>query len=368
MTYAVSIAQGGANNVTMRNRIINGAMVIDQRNGGVSVSTPVGGVGASTYGVDRFALYNQTEGGYSVQQVSDAPAGLKYSLKVTTTTAAGGSPAASALAFVNQTVEAYNISDINEGTANAQSLTLSFWVKSSLTGSFTVTAENNNDRTFLTTYTINSASTWEKKTVVIPPCVDGTWNVTNGRGIVIRWGLLGGSTYQQASSASWQSVDAKFFVPGTVALAQTLNATLQITGVQLEAGTTATAFEQRLYGTELALCQRYFYSLDLGNNASQSGPSGYADTTTSAFTICNFPVTMRVAPTTMTTSGTATDYGVRIAGGSTVSFNAVPTLSNPTTTNALIIGVVASGLTAGGGLFIRGLNAANRYLGFSAEQ
>lgn len=304
MTLAVSIAQGGSNNVTMRNRIINGAMMIDQRNGGASVSTPVGGGGAATFGVDRFPLYNQIDGGFSIQQVSDAPAGLKYSLKITTTSAASGSPASNALAMLNQVVEAYNISDINEGSANAQSLTLSFWVKSSLTGSFTVTAENNNDRTFLTTYTINSANTWEKKTVVIPPCIDGTWNVTNGRGIYVRWGLLGGSSYQQAANAAWQAIDGKFFVPGTVALAQTLNATLQITGVQLEAGTTATPFEQRLYGTELALCQRYFYSMDRspGNTTSYAVATCYGNDWAYISSGGRHPVEMRAIPTLSTVS------------------------------------------------------------------
>ena len=350
MTNAVSIAQGGSNNVTMRNRIINGAMMIDQRNGGASVSTPGG---AFTYGVDRFALLNSGDAGFSIQQVSDAPAGLKCSLKVTTTTAAGGSPSAAALATVSQAVEAYSISDINEGTANAQSLTLSFWVKSSLTGSFTVTAENNNNRTFLTTYTIISASTWEKKTVVIPPCVDGNWNVTTGRGIVVVWGLLGGSTYQQAASASWQLVNAKYFVPGTVALAQTLNATLQLSGVQLEAGTTASPFEYRQYGTELALCQRYYQTLGQGSG-------GYAYSGTTAFLNWFLPVVMRA---TQSINLLTTSVSVVSNSGASVITSTGSSLSAP---NFTINGGYTriDGFT---GLTFGLSSAQNNIIGLSAE-
>ena len=242
-----------ANTFGFKNRIINGGMVIDQRNAGASVAFSSG----VAYAADRFQAYNQATGAYTIQQVSDAPAGFKYSDKITTTTA-GSTGTAGWTSFVQHKIEGFNIADLGAGTASAQSITLSFWVKSSLTGAMPALFANDVDRVYATTYTINSANTWEQKTITLTLSTGGTWNSTNGRGLLITWGLGSGSTYTTATLNSWQNTDGIYFTSGAVAVGATLNATWQITGVQLEKGTQATSFDFRPYGTELALCQRYY--------------------------------------------------------------------------------------------------------------
>jgi len=256
MTLAVNIAQGGSNNVTFRNKIINGAMVISQRNGTSSVTI---NSAAWTYTVDRFCCLGQSaDGVYTVQQSSTAPAGFVNSLLVTVTTA-DASVGAGQIYTLRQTIEGYNIADLNWGTANAQSATLSFWVRSSVTGTFSGCFNNEGTASYPFTYTINSANTWEQKTVTVAGPTSGTWGSTNSNGIRITWSLGVGTTYSGTAN-TWNYSTEYFAASSTTNLISTNGATFYITGVQLEAGTTASPFEYRQYGTELALCQRYFYS------------------------------------------------------------------------------------------------------------
>jgi len=256
MTLAVNIAQSGSSNVTFRNRIINGAMVISQRNGTSSVTI---NSAAWTYTVDRFCCLGQgSDGVYTVQQSSTAPAGFVNSLLVTVTTA-DASVGAGQIYTLRQTIEGYNIADLNWGTANAQSATLSFWVRSSVTGTFSGCFNNEGTASYPFTYTINSANTWEQKTVTVAGPTSGTWGSTNSNGIRITWSLGVGTTYSGTAN-TWNYSTEYFAASSTTNLISTNGATFYITGVQLEAGTTASPFEYRQYGTELALCQRYFYS------------------------------------------------------------------------------------------------------------
>ena len=248
ITFADGSVQSGGW-TGMRNRIINGAMVIDQRNTGAAVTT-------NTYCPDRWRVEQVSDGTFSAQQVSDAPTGFVKSLKWTTTTA-DSSLAATQYATVRQGIEGYNTADLMWGTANAQAITISFWVKSSLTGTFGGIAGNNAfNRSYPFTYSINSANTWEQKTVTISGDTSGTWETTNSAGIQLYFGLGVGSTYSGTAGA-WTG-SSLISVTGAVSVIGTLNATWQITGVQLERGSTASSFEYRPYGTELALCQRYY--------------------------------------------------------------------------------------------------------------
>jgi hypothetical protein len=248
MTFAANLAQSASNNQTFRNRIINGAMVIDQR--GVVATTH------ASYVPDRFRIIKDTVAGtFTMQQSSVAPAGFRNSALFTVGTAY--TPSAGENNFYRQGIEGFNISDLAWGTANAQPVTLSFWVRSSLTGTFGGSLRNgDSNRSYPFSYTISTANTWEQKSITIPGDTSGTWLTTNGIGIDVSWGLGVGSNFS-GTPGSWA---ASNFISATGAtnITSTAGATWQITGVQFEEGTAASPFENRLYGTELALCQRYF--------------------------------------------------------------------------------------------------------------
>jgi hypothetical protein len=288
-----------ANDFTFRNRIINGDMRIAQR-GTAAVTT------SGAYTVDRWLVINATDGAFSAQQDSSAPAGFTNSVKITTTTADGTLTAAQNANFA-QRIEGTNIADLGWGTASAKTVTLSFWVRSSLTGTFGGSLRNSaTDRSYPFTYSISAADTWEQKSVTIAGDTSGTWLTTTGIGVFVTWGL-GAGPDRVGTAGSWAS--ANYIQPtGSVSVIGTLDATLYITGVQLEAGSVATPFERRPFGTELALCQRYFSKLD--NNGSGSSPiaSGMQSSTTTGVLVTNYPATMRAKPTAIISNIQATDY------------------------------------------------------------
>jgi hypothetical protein len=236
-----------------KNRIINGAMVIDQRNGGSSVGSTTG----YAYGVDRNRSYNDGSARWNLQRVVDAPEGFKFSYKLTVTTAQSSYTSGQLSQLMEQAIEGFNISDLNWGTASSKPITVSFWVKSSLTGSFPLsvfTLSSGNEASYTTTYTINSENTWEYKTVTIPGATIGVWGYTNDAGMYLAFGGAGGSSLN--GTTGWQT-GFKPTLSSTVNLLATNGATWQITGVQLEKGSTASSFEYRPYTTELQLCERY---------------------------------------------------------------------------------------------------------------
>jgi len=251
-----------------RNRIINGDMRIDQRNAGASVTI------SSVFHTDRWQAYEDSDGVMTAQQNSSAPTGFTNSLKITTTTA-DASLSALQFACVLQSLEGYNVSDFAFGTVSAQSITISFWVRSSLTGTFGGVVKNTGTgtRSYPFTYSISTADTWERKTVTISGDTTGTWSTDNSCGMQILFGLGVGSTYSGTAGA-WSGSNL-ISATGAVSVLGTLNATWYITGVQLEAGSTATDFERRPIGTELALCHRYF------ETSYQNGTAvGTSDTST----------------------------------------------------------------------------------------
>ena len=272
--------------VSGRNVIINGDMSVDQRNSGSSI-TPTNG----QYGVDRWAGAVNVSNKYSMQQVSDAPTGFIYSSKVTSLSAY--SIGAGETAGFRQYVEGYNIAKLDWGTSDAQTVTLSFWVKSSLTGDFGVTVGNDTGRTYGKLYNISSANTWEKKSVTIEGDTSGTWLTTNGKGISLVFALSTGAPFL-VTAGSW-NVGIDYGVTGQTQILATNSATWQVTGVQLEAGTVATPFEHRPYPAVLALCQRYYEQIINENRMLIS--SGYINNGAGHFQSQYYAVPKRAGPT-----------------------------------------------------------------------
>jgi len=338
-----------------RNRIINGDMRIDQRNAGASV-TPAA---PNQYTVDRWKADISVSSKYSAQKSSTAPTGFVNSLLITSLSAY---TAGSAERFcMTQNIEGLNVPDLAWGTANAKTITLSFWVRSSLTGTFGGVISNSaQNRSYPFTYTISSANTFEQKTITITGDTSGTWLTTSGIGLRVIWGLGVGSTLSTTAGA-WAAGEY-YSATGATSVVGTNGATLYITGVQFEVGSIATPFERRDYGRELIMCQRYFNRVFLLNN----GLIGFADTTTAAITMYYAPTTMRGTPT-LSTTGTAADYQIRKAGGST-NCSAVPTLTATSSDNQQfrVTGTVASGLTAGDGALLNN-SAGETWIAFSAE-
>lgn len=309
-----SIQNTGAVGFGFKNRIINGAMTIDQRNAGAAVT----GTTSLLYSIDRFNTLVVTDGVMTFQQVSDAPTGFRYSLKATATTA-DASLSATQRAILFQRIEGYNVADLMLGTANASQFTLSFWVKSSLTGTFGGSFQNvNSDRAYPFTYTISSAGTWEQKTVTITGDTTGTWNTTNGSGLQVVWGLGVGSTFS-ATAGSWQTGDYNSATGGTSVIG-TLNATWQVAGVQLEKGSTATAFDYRPYGTELQMCQRYaiIYGATTVGNYQRVG-TGVGVGATVSRCVITLPSGMRATPTLSFTGSPRVENGSAAGNWSSVS-------------------------------------------------
>ena len=230
-----------------KNRIINGAMVINQRAASVT---------ASAYTVDRFEYAaSQSSKATISQDTSVYPTGFNASLKVLSSSAY--TVGASEIFMVRQSIEGYNIADLGWGTANAQTVTLSFWVRSSLTGTFGGAVENSaTDRCYVFSYTINAVDTWEYKTVTIAGDTSGTWLTTTGIGMRVSFSFGAGSSFS-GTAGSWGTT--RLFAPtGAVSVVGTNGATFYITGVQLEKGSTATSFDYRPYPMELAMCERYY--------------------------------------------------------------------------------------------------------------
>jgi len=350
------------NSMGFRNRIINGNMVIDQRNAGASVAAPANGA----YTVDRWAAFTNGAGVYSVQRSTTAPAGFTNSLLCTVTTI-DSSVSGTDYYMLQHKVEGFNSADFAWGSASAASVTLSFWVRSSITGTYSVKLGNSaSDRFYIATYTISAANTWEQKTITLAGDTSGTWLTDNSTGIEIRFGMAIGSSFTSSTIGSWAAGSSFGATTASNNWIGTNGATFYITGVQLEAGTNASAFERRDYGRELMMCQRYYYRVSPGASSRILCISGNSQTTTQSVNNLQFPVTMRTRPTAVETTGTATDYSIAYAATSTVC-NAVPTFTGSTAElTGSVNAYVASGLTAGQAAVILS-NSSTAYLGWSAE-
>jgi len=272
-----------------RNRLINGNMAIDQRNAGASV-TPT----ASAYSVDRWQATVNQSSKFSIQQNAGAvtpPVGYKNYLGVTSLSSY--SVVSSDYFVLTQLIEGYNVADLGFGAAGASPISVSFWVRSNLTGTFGGAIQNaGGGRSYPFSYTISAASTWEQKSITILGDTSGTWLTDTSAGIVVRFGLGAGATYSGTAGA-WASTNT-LTSTGATSVVGTNGATFYITGVQLEKGLVPTPFEVRSYGTELALCQRYFETT--GGTVVVAFPPYFPR---------SFKVTKRASPTLALFSGSA---------------------------------------------------------------
>ena len=354
------------NTFGFKNRIINGAMMIDQRNAGASVTTPT--TSSFIYTLDRWNYYVTQGSKFTVQQNAGSvtpPVGFSNYLGVTSTSAY--SVVSGDLFSLNQPIEGFNTADLAWGTANAKTVTLSFWVYSSLTGTFGGSILNNAyNRSYPFTYTVSSANTWTQISITIAGDTTGTWvGATNGVGLRVNFSLGTGSTYS-GTAGSW-SGSQYWSATGATSVVGTNGATWYVTSVQLEKGSTATSFDYRPFGTELALCQRYYYRITAQVAGDYFVPNAYAIASTAAFGYVTFPVPMRTRPTALEQSGTATDYNVvRCGAGTNTNCSAVPSFGVANLTNAQTTFTVASGLVNSGAGSVQA-NNTSAYLGWSAE-
>ena len=351
ITFPDSSAQGTAGYTGFRNRIINGNMVVDQRNAGAAV-TPTN----TQYLVDRFSFYCSQPSKFTAQQNAGSvtlPAGFtKYQ---GLTVASAYSVTSTDFFLLSQKVEGFNVADLAWGTASAATVTLSFRVYSSLTGTFGGAIRNGaNNRFYLFSYTVSSTNTWTSISVTIAGDTTGTWATDNTTGIEVLWGLGVGPTYS-GTAGSWSGT-VSLAPTGATSVVGTNGATFYITGVQLEKGSVATPFEFRQFGTELALCQRYYTKLSSNSSYTPFG-TGHGVTSTSFRTMFNLPVPMRAAQTV--------SYGGTFiwAFGNSTTLNALAAWG-PTTAS---MDCTSTGITAFYCYTLTDAGSNNSYIAFSAE-
>jgi hypothetical protein len=305
MSNAREIAQLGSVPSGRRRINHNGAMTVAQRGTSDTVTS------LAKFVCDRWAFNyaNTDELAATVSQDTDAPDGFAYSFKWTTNTGET-SVASDEYAYVYQKIEGQDLQSLSYGSASAKPVTLSFWVKSSVTGTYAAGIyAADGPRIINLTYTINSANTWEYKTITFAGDVAGTINSDTGEGLRVLFHLAAGSGWTTTDATSWVNYTTTAWAYGHAqnGVITTTNATWQITGIQLEVGSVATEFEHRSYGEELALCQRYYYKHIDGSEGGFAGAGAYVTNTRLDIAV-HFPVTMRAAPTIVQTTGSEYYY------------------------------------------------------------
>jgi len=317
-TAADSISNSAGSPYGFKNRIINGAMAIDQRNSGSS-TTPSG----DAYNLDRWQAASGTAGSwFTFQQSNVVPANFTYSLSILSTGA--NSVSSGSIYVLQQRIEGYNVADLGYGSSDAKPITISFWIRGSVTGTYGLVVTNGAmTRAYPITYTINSANTWEYKIVTISGDTSGTWLKDNGIGMRLVFQLGTGSSNTLTAGTGWVTPSGGAYgVTGTTNLSATNAATLYITGVQVEKGSQATAFDYRDYGNELRLCQRYYYQRNIISTSTDYIAVLQCFNTGGVYgKLFDLPVTMRATPTGSMSS--ITHFRASTSGGNgTTSFSA----------------------------------------------
>jgi hypothetical protein len=320
-----------------RNRIINGDMRISQAAAGAAVTQTTTGADLP---VDRWVVVGTVTSKFTAQRNAGSvtpPAG--FTNYVGCTSSAATSVGASDFYLLQQHIEGFNTADLGWGTANAQAVTLSFWVRSSLTGTFGGALTNNaNNRSYPFSYTITAANTWEQKSITIAGDTTGTWLTDNGRGISVRYSLGAGAT-SSGTAGAW-AASSFFSATGAVSVVGTSGATFYITGVQLEAGSVATPFERIDYGRQLIQCQRYYQQIQNMVGIGQSGSS------TIVYSSIALPVEMRATPS-LSQSGVFS-FEIPFGTGSTQSSASVSIASSGSSGKGIYCSMANfSGLTGG---------------------
>jgi len=314
------------NNLSNRNKIINGSMICSQRGSSSSFSGST-----SAYLLDRFKMLNAHDGASTVSQSSTSPDGFSNSLKVDVTTA-DASLAVSQFSQAGYRIEAQDLQDLGYGTSGAKTITVSFYVRSNKTGNYALAIQqsDNSYKQVTQTYTINSANTWERKTFSFAGDTSGVINNDNGVGLELYWWLAAGTTYTTGSSRpAWTAYTNPDAAAGqTVNLFDSTSNEWYITGVQFEVGSVATDFEHRSFGQELALCQRYYYRHVGGitGDGQDSVGVGVMYANNNLFTYIYFPTTMRVKPSLEVVTGTS--YYLVYSNDSNDGFNTFSSMWN----------------------------------------
>jgi hypothetical protein len=337
-----SLQAAAASPYVLKNRIINGDMRIDQRNAGASV-TPVN----AGYINDRWTTYLSQASKITAQRDTVVPSGYSNSLKLTVSSAV--TPSASDFFALATKIEGFNVADFDFGKSSAQTITLSFWVRSSITGTYALRLCNSAfNRSYIATYTISSANTFEYKTITIAGDTSGTWLTDNGIGLNIQWDLGSGSNFN-GTAGSWTGSDV-FRTSSSTNWISTNGATFYITGVQLEVGSSATPFERRLYNQELANCQRYYWQQNYTQSNNRFGMGTAAGAVTDGFQI-SLPVPMRTTPSVVFSNVGLYD------GTSTFTISSIgANYSTPTLLSALINN--SSSITAGKSVQLYAINSS----------
>ena len=327
---------GSEGALSNRNILMNGAQVISQR--GTSALTS--SASSDTFITDRFRISNYSDATFTGQQVADAPTGFEYSTKVTTTGTDTSLAAGQYQRFITA-IEGYNMNHLMYGSSSAKTCTLTFHVKSSLTGQFYVFGFNSAaNRSIVVGYTIDAANTWEKKTLTIAGDTSGTWLTTNGAGMYFGWSLGSGTNFHTTTTDAFQ---AGFYMAKSdqVNVAGTSSATWQITGVQLEVGDTATDFEHRTFANELRRCQRYFERRGTDTSGWEFiADAGQLTSATNYQIAVRFNEQMRAAPTLSRTGNLSDVYLVRASNIFAVS--SVTLADNTNGRTVLLTGTVAN--------------------------
>jgi hypothetical protein len=344
-----------------RNIVINGAMQVDQR--GATVT-------ASGYSVDRFTITKTAmdELVIAVTQDTDTPSEFTTALKLAVTTEESAPQAVDELLDIRHIIEAQNLQHLEFGTATAKKLTLSFWVRSSTTGKYSLLFLLDDDtRSNLQSYTISTANTWEYKTITIDGDTTGVIDNNSGIGMSIIWTLSAGTNFTGTPHAGWgaYSETEDHAHSDMVDFAAVDDGTFHITGVQLEVGSVATPFEHRSFGEELELCKRYYQSIgDRENNHTLPlFDTAAQDATDSTSTFHFFPP-MRATPT-LETTGTAADYKI-YTNNTNIALASVPSFGSGSTQCGFLSAAVGSGLTAGEVCHVTG-NTDPAFVAFRAE-
>ena len=301
---AVTNAKVSYNNNQFRNIIINGDMSIAQR----GTSQAAAGSSSGSYQtIDRFKFFNINLGAFTQSQSTDVPTGQGFakSMKMDCTTA-DASPAAADALFLSQFVEGQNLQYLKYGTSSAESLTVSFWVKSNKTGTYCFDLRNlDNSKLISKSYTISSADTWEKKTITYAGDTASVFANDNGSSLQCNFWLGAGTDYTSGTLAtSWQTYDATDRAVGQVNLADSTSNEWYVTGLQVEAGTSASDFEFLPFDVNEHRCQRYYFDYVKGNNQDVGMFTSYSGGTSSIYGHIDFPVRMRTNPTLITSNNT----------------------------------------------------------------
>jgi hypothetical protein len=346
-----------------RNRLINSDMRIDQRNAGASVTQTTD----DKYTIDRFYIYGSVTSKFTVQQNAGSVTPPVGFIKYLGASSSSAYTVGSSEQFnIQQPIEGLNCTDLAWGTASALSVTLSFWARSSLTGTFGGSLRNSAvNRSYPFSYTISSANTWEQKSITITGDTSGTWLTTNGVGIYVNFSMGAGSTLSGTAGA-WAGTNYTS-ATGATSVVGTNGATFYITGVQLEVGTVATSFDYRPYGTELALCQRYYYSLTAETTYMAFCTLSVYGTGAANGGMIYFPVTMRSQPT-FTYAAALANYQVQTSVGGGVTPTAIVIPSTTLSSKVAHVHISStSGLVAGNVSQLFSNNSLLPQLQFSAE-